>query len=61
MGAGEGAGEVIAMDTPTFGQLHIARTLLTTGRTPRRQLSERAWRRFFNGAVVLTFVFFLFM
>jgi len=49
------------MATPSLGELRFAHLLLTTERRPRRRRLHPAWRRVFDGAVVLTFVFFLFM
>jgi len=55
------ANEVTFMATPSLGELRFAHLLLTTERRPRRRRLHPAWRRVFDGAVVLTFVFFLFM
>ena len=49
------------MAVPSLGELRFAHLLLTTERKPRRRRPSLAWRRFFEGAVVVTFVFFLFM
>ncbi|MBP6011388.1 MAG: hypothetical protein KBA31_04090 [Alphaproteobacteria bacterium] len=52
------------MAMPTLGELRFARDLFDTERRPRRprrQPLSPALRRLFDGAVVLTFVFFLFM
>lgn len=46
---------------PTLGQLRFAESIFATERTPRRRRDDELWRKFFNGSVVLTFVFFLFM
>lgn len=51
------------MKTPSIGQLLLARHLLTTGITARRRKAKTPPIFFHLGetAVVLTFVFFLFM
>lgn len=50
------------MQTPSLGELRFAQALFATERRSRRRASsDEMWRRFFDGAVVLTFVFFLFM
>lgn len=51
------------MQTPSIGQLLLARRLLTTGITARRRSAKTPPIFFQLGetAVVLTFVFFLFM
>jgi hypothetical protein len=51
------------MKTPSIGQLILARRLLTTGVTARRRSAKTPPIYFQLGetAVVLTFVFFLFM
>ena len=46
---------------PTLGELRFARDLFATERRPRRQKLSPTLRKLFDGAVVLTFVFFLFM
>jgi hypothetical protein len=46
---------------PSLGELRFAQALFETERRPRRTSFDEMWRRFFDGAVVLTFVFFLFM
>jgi len=52
--------EVKAM-APTLGQLRFAHLLLSTERRPYRRPVNPLLRRTFDLAVVLTFVFFLFM
>jgi len=49
------------MTTPSLGELRFAQLLLTTERKPLRRRTHAAWRRMFDSAVVVTFVFFLFM
>jgi hypothetical protein len=59
----KGDTEVTLMKTPSIGQLLLARHLLTTGITARRRKAKTPPIFFHLGetAVVLTFVFFLFM
>lgn len=47
--------------TPSLGELRFAHLLLTTERKPRRRRLHPTLHRLFESAVVLTFVFFLFM
>lgn len=49
------------MAEPTLGQLRFAHTLLKTERRPYIRPINPVWRKMFEGAVVVTFVFFLFM
>ena len=49
------------MAMPTVGEMRFAHTLLKTERTSRRRRLNPMWRSLFEGAVVVTFVFFLFM
>jgi hypothetical protein len=49
------------MPAPSLGELRFAQALFATERRSRRRSMDEAWRKFFDGAVVLTFVFFLFM
>ena len=56
-----GAIEVNVMAAPSLGEMRFAHLLLTTERMPRRRRTSPTLRRFFESAVVLTFVFFLFM
>jgi hypothetical protein len=49
------------MATPSLGELRFAHLVLTTERTPRRRRLSPTLVRVFEGAVVVTFVFFLFM
>lgn len=49
------------MATPSLGQLRFAHLLLSTERRPYRRRTNPMWGKFFNAAVVVTFVFFLFM
>jgi hypothetical protein len=49
------------MATPTLGQQRFAQLLLKTEMKPRRRPLNPALRRLFDAAVVVTFVFFLFM
>ena len=49
------------MATPSLGELRFAHLVLTTERRPRRSRISPAWLRLFEGLVVVTFVFFLFM
>ena len=51
------------MQTPSFGQLHFARQLLATEMTVRRRRAKTPpiFYQLGETAVVLTFVFFLFM
>jgi hypothetical protein len=46
---------------PTLGELRFAQTLFATEMAPRRRRDDELWNKFFNFAVVTTFVFFLFM
>lgn len=48
------------MLAPTPGEIRFAIDLLKTERRPRRH-TDLVWRKVFTSAVVLTFVFFLFM
>jgi hypothetical protein len=50
------------MSLPTLGELRFAQDLFASERKPyRRRGSEHLWNRFFDMAVMVTFVFFLFM
>jgi hypothetical protein len=52
------------MATPTLGQMRFAQTIMKTEMLPRRRrrhVVDQTWRRIFDGAVIVTFVFFLFM
>ena len=49
------------MSTPSLGELRFAHLVLTTEMKPRRRRISPAMWRLFDGAIVLTFVFFLFM
>jgi hypothetical protein len=49
------------MALPTLGELRFAQDLLASELRPRNRHDDERWRRFLNFAVVLTFVFFLFM
>ena len=51
------------MATPTLGEMRFAQLVMKTEMRPRRRRRQvdPMWRRFFDGAVVVTFVFFLFM
>jgi hypothetical protein len=56
------ANGITGMQTPpSLGELRFAQALFDTERRPRRRSLDEFWRKFFDGAVVLTFVFFLFM
>ena len=51
------------MATPTLGEMRFAQLVMKTEMRPRRrrrQFVDQTWRRVFDGAVVVTFVFFLF-
>ena len=48
------------MLAPTPGQIRFARDLLKTERRPRRN-ADLVWQRVLTSAVLVTFVFFLFM
>jgi hypothetical protein len=48
------------MLAPTPGQIRFAQNLFKTEMRPRVR-HDVIWRAIFNGAVVVTFVFFLFM
>jgi hypothetical protein len=58
-----GATEVTLMKTPSIGQLILARNLLTTGMSFRRRTAKTppVFYRVGELAIVLTFVYFLFM
>ncbi len=49
------------MGTPSLGQLRFAHNLFKTERRPWRRRINPVYRKMFDGAVVVTFVFFLFM
>ena len=49
------------MALPTLGELRFAQDLLASERRPRVRRDDELWWKFFNFAVVVTFVFFLFM
>jgi hypothetical protein len=52
------------MATPTLGEMRFAQLVMKTEMRPRRRrryVVDQTWRRIFDGAVVVTFVFFLFM
>jgi hypothetical protein len=48
------------MSTPTPGEIRFAELLLKTERKPRFDV-DAVWEKIFSSAVVVTFVFFLFM
>jgi hypothetical protein len=52
---------ITQMATPTVGEMRFAQTILKTERMARRRPLNPMWRSMFEGAVVVTFVFFLFM
>jgi hypothetical protein len=50
------------MSLPTLGELRFAQDLFASERKPyRRRGFEGVWNKFFDMAVMVTFVFFLFM
>ena len=49
------------MAMPTVGEMRFAHSVLKTERTARRRRLNPMWRSRLEGAVVVTFVFFLFM
>jgi hypothetical protein len=50
------------MSLPTLGELRFAQTLLESERKAyRRRGGNELWNKFFDMAVMVTFVFFLFM
>lgn len=48
------------MATPTPGEICFAELLLKTERKPRFDV-DAVWEKIFSSAVVVTFIFFLFM
>jgi hypothetical protein len=50
------------MSLPTLGELRFAEALFASERKPyRRRTFDSLWNKFFDMAVMVTFVFFLFM
>jgi hypothetical protein len=49
------------MALPTLGELRFAHDLFASERRPHTRHDGDRWRRLLNFAIVLTFVFFLFM
>jgi hypothetical protein len=49
------------MSLPTLGELRFAQDLFESERKPYRRRTSERWNRFFDMAVMVTFVFFLFM
>ncbi len=49
------------MAMPTVGEMRFAHSVLKTERTARRRRLNPMWRQAFEGLIVVTFVFFLFM
>lgn len=49
------------MPTPTLGQMRFAQLVLKTEMKPRRRPLNPMLRKAFDAAVIVTFVFFLFM
>jgi len=56
-----GATGVTHMAMPTVGEMRFAHSVLKTERTARRRRLNPMWRQAFEGLIVVTFVFFLFM
>jgi hypothetical protein len=49
------------MATPTVGQMRFASLVLKTEMRPRRRRMDPMTRTLFDSAILVTFVFFLFM
>jgi hypothetical protein len=50
------------MSLPTLGELRFAQALFESERRPyRRRSADALWNKFFDMAIMVTFVFFLFM
>lgn len=49
------------MAAPSVGEMRFAQSVLKTEMRPRRRRVDPMYRRLFDGAVIVTFVFFLFM